>query len=54
VLRHLILAREPLGRSLCTAHNLRFLHRLVEQARRAIETDAAAEFFAAWNVPAGA
>jgi len=27
---------EPLGRMLCAAHNLRFLHRLVEGAREAI------------------
>lgn len=36
VLRHLIKAGEPLGRRLCTAHNLRFLHRLVGRARAAI------------------
>jgi len=36
VLRHLIVTAEPLGRTLCAAHNLRFLHRLVEGAREAI------------------
>jgi queuine tRNA-ribosyltransferase len=36
VLRHLIVTAEPLGRMLCSAHNLRFLHRLVEGARAAI------------------
>ncbi|GJM20274.1 MAG: queuine tRNA-ribosyltransferase [Planctomycetota bacterium] len=36
VLRHLIKAGEPLGRRLCTAHNLRFLHRLVARAREAV------------------
>jgi queuine tRNA-ribosyltransferase len=36
VLRHLIMAGEPLGRMLCSVHNLRFLHRLVEEARDAI------------------
>ncbi len=39
VLRHLIMVGEPLGRSLCTVHNLRYLIRLVEQARQAIEED---------------
>ena len=38
-LRHLIMAGEPLGRSLCSAHNLRYLHRLVDGARTAIEED---------------
>jgi queuine tRNA-ribosyltransferase len=37
VLRHLIVTAEPLGRMLCAAHNLRFLHRLVEGAREAIQ-----------------
>lgn len=36
VLRHLIMAGEPLGRMLCSVHNLRYLHRLVGQARDAI------------------
>jgi len=35
-LRHLVMAGEPLGRSLGTIHNLRVLHRLVETARAAI------------------
>jgi queuine tRNA-ribosyltransferase len=36
VLRHLLLIGDPLGRLLCSLHNLRFLHRLVERARQAI------------------
>lgn len=36
VLRHLIKAGEPLGRSLCALHNLTHLHRLVDRARQAI------------------
>lgn len=44
VLRHLIMASEPLGRRLCTAHNLRVLHRLVAGAREAIERDEFAAF----------
>ncbi|MGQ0551932.1 MAG: tRNA guanosine(34) transglycosylase Tgt [Planctomycetota bacterium] len=35
-LRHLLMSDEPLGRSLCSAHNLRHLHRLVERARQDI------------------
>ncbi|MDG2149481.1 MAG: tRNA guanosine(34) transglycosylase Tgt [Planctomycetota bacterium] len=37
VLRHLIMTGEALGGMLCSVHNLRFLHRLVEQARSAIQ-----------------
>lgn len=43
--RHLIAAREILGLILCTHHNLHFLHRLIEDARRAI----VAGGFADWS-----
>jgi queuine tRNA-ribosyltransferase len=46
VLRHLIMAGEPLGRSLCSLHNLRFLHREVERAREAIEAGTLPELLA--------
>ncbi len=36
-LRHLFLAKEMLGPILASLHNLRFLHRLMERAREAIE-----------------
>jgi len=49
VLRHLIMAGEPLGRMLCTVHNLHFLHRLVDEARRAIEEGTFEAFFARWR-----
>jgi queuine tRNA-ribosyltransferase len=35
-LRHLLTAADPLARMLCAVHNLRFVHRLVGDARRAI------------------
>jgi queuine tRNA-ribosyltransferase len=35
-LRHLFVSHDPLAGALCAAHNLRHLHRLVEQARAAI------------------
>jgi queuine tRNA-ribosyltransferase len=35
-LRHLFVSHDPLAGALCAAHNLRHLHRLVEQARREI------------------
>jgi queuine tRNA-ribosyltransferase len=35
-LRHLLTAADPLARTLCALHNLRFMHRLVEAAREAI------------------
>ncbi len=47
VLRHLVKAAEPVGRMLCSVHNLRFLHRLVEQAREAIAEDRYDAFLAA-------
>ncbi len=49
-LRHLIMAGEPLGRSLCSAHNLRYLHRLVDDARQAIEADRLDAFLVARGV----
>jgi queuine tRNA-ribosyltransferase len=38
-LRHLVMAVEPLGASLCSAHNVRFVHRIVEDLRAAIAAD---------------
>jgi queuine tRNA-ribosyltransferase len=35
-LRHLLTAADPLARMLCAVHNVRFVHRLVGEARRAI------------------
>jgi len=35
-LRHLFTSHDPLAGALCAAHNLRHLHRLVDEARRAI------------------
>ena len=49
-LAHLIRAGEPLGRSLCSIHNLRFLHRLMEQARQAIAEQAFDALLARWQV----
>jgi len=46
VLRHLIMAGEPLGRTLCSLHNLRFMHREVERARNAIESGTLPELLA--------
>ncbi|MFT7465370.1 MAG: queuine tRNA-ribosyltransferase, partial [Pseudohongiellaceae bacterium] len=46
VLRHLIMAAEPLGRALCSIHNLRFLHREVSLARSAIEQGTFTELLA--------
>jgi queuine tRNA-ribosyltransferase len=50
-LAHLVRAGEPLGRSLCTIHNLRFVHRLVERAREAILADALPSLLSEWGVP---
>lgn len=47
-LRHLIAAGEPLGRMLCSLHNLHYLHRLVEDAREAIREDRFDAFHAEW------
>lgn len=49
-LAHLIRAAEPLGRSLCSQHNLRFLHRLVDRVRQAILEDQLAEVLEPWGV----
>ena len=43
-IRHLIKADEILGLRLCSIHNLRFLIRMMEQMREAIEQDATLEF----------
>ena len=43
-LRHLINADEILGARLITIHNLRFLVRLMENVRKAIEEDSLTEF----------
>jgi queuine tRNA-ribosyltransferase len=50
VLAHLIRAGEPLGRTLCSLHNLRFVHRLLEQARVAITEDRLPALLAEWDV----
>ena len=54
VLRHLIMAKEPLGRRLCSAHNLRVLHRLVAAARDAVLADRYDEFLAEHEARAAA
>ena len=51
-LAHLIRASEPLGRSLCTLHNLRFLHRLMQRARDAILADALPTLLHEWGLSA--
>lgn len=43
-IRHFLMAGEPLGQSLCSAHNLRYLHRLVSRARQAILDGKFADF----------
>ncbi|MEF9974313.1 MAG: tRNA guanosine(34) transglycosylase Tgt [Clostridia bacterium] len=43
-IRHLLKAEEILGLRLCSIHNLRFLARLMEDARAAIEQDAYGDF----------
>jgi len=53
-LRHLHVSGEPLAILLCSVHNLRFLHRLVEQARTAIREDRFADFHAGWSAAASA
>ncbi|WP_457636969.1 tRNA guanosine(34) transglycosylase Tgt [Oceanithermus sp.] len=55
-LTHLVRAGEMLGLRLLSLHNLRYLHRLMEEARRAIATGSYGEFarrFAARRWPAG-
>jgi len=46
VLRHLVMAGEPLGRMLCSLHNLRFMHRLVADARVAVQEERFDAFYA--------
>jgi queuine tRNA-ribosyltransferase len=48
-LRHLVMAGEPLGRALCSLHNLRFMHRVVARARTAIEAGEFETFFREWQ-----
>jgi len=43
-IRHLLKAEEMLGLRLCSIHNLRFLVRLMEEIRAALEADRFAEF----------
>jgi len=43
-IRHLLKAEEIFGLRLCSLHNLRFLTRLMEDVRRAIEQDALGDF----------
>jgi queuine tRNA-ribosyltransferase len=43
-IRHLLKAEEMLGLRLCSIHNLRFLVRLMEQVRKALEEDRFAAF----------
>jgi tRNA-guanine transglycosylase len=51
-LRHLIKAGEQLGQQLATLHNLRFMARLMEEIRAAIEAGRFAETRRAWLEPA--
>ena len=55
-LRHLFMAGEMLGPILLSMHNLAYYHRLMVEARVAIEADSFQEFFeqrmTGWNVPA--
>ena len=44
-LRHLYKSREMLAGQLCTLHNLRYYHRLVAEARRAIREERFDEFY---------
>jgi queuine tRNA-ribosyltransferase len=50
-LRHLLVAADPLARTLCALHNLRFMHRLVAAAREAI-VEASFDAFLARHVEA--
>lgn len=47
-IRHLVKAKEMLGAILLTTHNLWFLQRLMERARRAIEDGTYTTFLAQW------
>jgi len=50
-LRHLLTTGDPLGRLLCSLHNLRFMHRLVGAARQAILDGTLPELLAAQAPP---
>jgi len=47
-LRHLLTTGDPLGRLLCSLHNLRFMHRLVASARAAILAGTLPQLLEAW------
>lgn len=47
-LAHLVRAEEMLGPRMLSLHNLRYLHRLMERARTAIETGTFAEWASEW------
>ncbi|GHU76547.1 queuine tRNA-ribosyltransferase [Clostridia bacterium] len=47
-MRHLFVAQEILGATLASVHNLRFLLRMMEEIRRAIELDALKQYAAAF------
>ncbi|GEM49965.1 tRNA guanosine(34) transglycosylase Tgt [Deinococcus cellulosilyticus] len=48
-LAHLMRAEEMLGPRMLSLHNLRYLHRLVDKARVAIETDTYVEWASEWG-----
>jgi queuine tRNA-ribosyltransferase len=50
VLRHHIVLGDPLGRTLCTAHNLRYLFRLVQRTREAIAAGSLDELLGRYGV----
>ena len=54
-LRHLIMSGEMLGPMVLSVHNLAYYHRLMKEARSAIEADCFTEFFhrrmAGWQTP---
>jgi len=50
-LRHLLKANEPLGWQLATVHNLRFMARLMEEIRAAIEANRFAALMEEWLAP---
>ncbi len=51
VLRHHLVVGDPLAGTLCTLHNLRFLFRLVERARAAIEAGTMPDLLDEWELP---
>jgi queuine tRNA-ribosyltransferase len=51
-LRHLLTAADPLARTLCALHNLRFMHRLLDGARRAILEQRFDAYLASHSAPA--